>query len=567
MSSATCTFAIVCLLCSSVFVRAKLDIDETTDVFDQSAFGENDLWSTLYQQCGKRSSYGCVQESLTSYLDSALESDFVTDAVSFTQNENNYTNICARVKKDHPGDFNERAERKLEYNEDGFSEFIEKVEEVEKKEDNFRKGKSLKESSTEETSIPSVVDSQNSSQNSTLPESKNIRDLTDVMYDRGLKYLMTHDVDLAIPSFMFGGGKVRISPRGFDDDGGAIVKLNVLPDQPQEGRLFFKHIKKLFRKKLMSSMLAAMLILKLLKLKLMFFLPVLLGVGTAKKILLKVLLFLFPALAHLFKLCSYYHHKHAKYHHHHHQIAHHHHHIPVPVYTPVHTAPGELPAPYPASYDATGPGVYHSRTEAPGSLADLAAWGLGEYPSAWDNNLPAATDPPRYNYPTRPQQVVAAATPQYATTANLKQLYASALAGGVSKTQQQQYTQQYNQAVTSRLQALTPRPTATSAASAVYDPFYSPMLQRLDAVFSSLGVADEGCRERVVCSMYKNPTRFSPHSNLVSAELSRDPSELQKPLTANNAVVRFYRYLQAARDGQEHKECLRLYPACSVATE
>lgn len=77
---------------------------------------------------------------------------------------------------------------------------------------------------------------------------------------------------------------------------------------------------KFFKKKLMTSMLAAMLILKLLKLKAMFFLPLLLGVGTAKKILLKVLLFVFPALAHLFKLCSYYHHKHAKFHHHHHQV-------------------------------------------------------------------------------------------------------------------------------------------------------------------------------------------------------------------------------------------------------
>lgn len=77
---------------------------------------------------------------------------------------------------------------------------------------------------------------------------------------------------------------------------------------------------KIFKKKLMSSFLAAMLIMKLLKIKAMFLLPVLLGVGTAKKILLKILLFLFPALAHLFKLCAYYHHHHAKYHHHHHQV-------------------------------------------------------------------------------------------------------------------------------------------------------------------------------------------------------------------------------------------------------
>lgn len=65
----------------------------------------------------------------------------------------------------------------------------------------------------------------------------------------------------------------------------------------------------------------------------------------------------------------------------------------------------------------------------------------------------------------------------------------------------------------SRLQ--TPRPASG------YDPFYSPILVRLEAVFNQIGVTDEGCRERLVCSMYKNPTKYSPHSNLVSAELSR----------------------------------------------
>lgn len=54
-----------------------------------------------------------------------------------------------------------------------------------------------------------------------------------------------------------------------------------------------------------------------------------------------------------------------------------------------------------------------------------------------------------------------------------------------------------------------------------YDPFYSPILQKIDALFTQLGFNDEGCRERLICSMYKNPVRFSPHSNLLSTELSR----------------------------------------------
>jgi len=54
-----------------------------------------------------------------------------------------------------------------------------------------------------------------------------------------------------------------------------------------------------------------------------------------------------------------------------------------------------------------------------------------------------------------------------------------------------------------------------------YDPFYSPILQKMDNVFVQVGFNEEACRERLVCSMYKTPSRFSPHSNLISAELSR----------------------------------------------
>lgn len=47
----------------------------------------------------------------------------------------------------------------------------------------------------------------------------------------------------------------------------------------------------------------------------------------------------------------------------------------------------------------------------------------------------------------------------------------------------------------------------------------------------------------------------------------RDSSELQKPTSTNLAVIRFYKYVQAARDGQDQRDCLRLYPACSINTE
>lgn len=56
-----------------------------------------------------------------------------------------------------------------------------------------------------------------------------------------------------------------------------------------------------------------------------------------------------------------------------------------------------------------------------------------------------------------------------------------------------------------------------------YDPFYSPLLSRLDAVFQQLGLSmgNENCREKLVCLMYSSPAKFAPYSNLVSAQLSR----------------------------------------------
>jgi hypothetical protein len=52
-----------------------------------------------------------------------------------------------------------------------------------------------------------------------------------------------------------------------------------------------------------------------------------------------------------------------------------------------------------------------------------------------------------------------------------------------------------------------------------YDPFYSPLLSRLDAVFQQLGLkssSDEKCREKLICLMYSNPAKYAPYSNLVS---------------------------------------------------
>ncbi|KAL0105054.1 hypothetical protein PUN28_016587 [Cardiocondyla obscurior] len=100
-----------------------------------------------------------------------------------------------------------------------------------------------------------------------------------------------------------------------------------------------------------------------------------------------------------------------------------------------------------------------------------------------------------------------------------------------------------------------------------YDPFYSPLLSRLDAVFSRLGHNTEGCREYAVCAMYRSPARYAPYSNLVSAQLSRELNELRKPSSDNPDVLRFFRYMKAAKDGQDGIKCEEIYANCANARE
>jgi hypothetical protein len=101
--------------------------------------------------------------------------------------------------------------------------------------------------------------------------------------------------------------------------------------------------------------------------------------------------------------------------------------------------------------------------------------------------------------------------------------------------EQQRYQELFRRQEESlKLKALTPRPPSEGTTVHVtYDPFYSPILQKMDNVFVQVGFNEEACRERLVCSMYKTPARFSPHSNLISAELSRYLLQCSQPLLFN----------------------------------
>ncbi|CAG4964276.1 unnamed protein product [Parnassius apollo] len=118
-----------------------------------------------------------------------------------------------------------------------------------------------------------------------------------------------------------------------------------------------------------------------------------------------------------------------------------------------------------------------------------------------------------------------------------------------------------------------------------YDPFYSPLLSRLDGIFARLGLAPsenaiddgmqiggqslmdaklEACREQLVCLMYASPAKYAPYSNLISTQLSRELNELRRPVSDNPEILRFFRYMRAARRGQEGTDCMRAFPSCDT---
>uniref|UniRef100_A0A336M8E8 CSON013601 protein n=1 Tax=Culicoides sonorensis TaxID=179676 RepID=A0A336M8E8_CULSO len=95
---------------------------------------------------------------------------------------------------------------------------------------------------------------------------------------------------------------------------------------------------------------------------------------------------------------------------------------------------------------------------------------------------------------------------------------------------------------------------------------YLKMCSKLDAVFHQLSLSSdtENCREKLICLMYTNPAKYAPYSNLVSAQLSRELNELKKPTSDNPEILRFFKYMKAAKDGQDQSDCNELHKCSSL---
>ncbi|XP_055849741.1 uncharacterized protein LOC129914487 isoform X2 [Episyrphus balteatus] len=522
----------------------------------------NELWDGIIQDCYHRPMISCFQKNVYTFLDGALDSSDVnvTGRLKLFKNKVDYTKYTVEANN---------GEQRNHQHGDGDDEHLDETNEI-----------------------------PNESRAAESP----IEEVTNALYGKSVKFVMTHDVELKLPEMVFDGATFRISPRSIEGNG-AIVKLELVPKAEVEARdagKFFikKKIQKFFKSKLMLSFLALILILKIIKIKIFWLLPLIVGVGTAKKLLLKFLLFLFPALSHLFKLCSYYQQEYhsTKYHHHHHLINHHHTIVP-----PWHHAEGSAHIPNIAHVSHGPPphGHGHGHGHAPEIIYTDPP---KVHPSAFLHGAHGHGGTTHDDYGANDwvssgpglgsdfvQGKVRIQGPVYVPqrSSNVAQQAPSQTAAQIAA----QYDPNRNKQITPELSAQVKEALRIEAEKRIisqqqeildkqpfiqggppimpknYDEFYTPILDKIDKILGSLGFVDNHCKERLTCSMYKNPIRFSPHSNFLSAELSRDTSELQTPDATNPTVIRFYRLVDAARNGQEQRDCLRLYAQCSVNTE
>lgn len=80
-----------------------------------------------------------------------------------------------------------------------------------------------------------------------------IEEVSNALYEKGVKFLVTHDMNFQMPEMMFDGATFRISPRSIEGNG-IIAKLEYIPkitDVEPRGvddvaRLFKKKISKYF---------------------------------------------------------------------------------------------------------------------------------------------------------------------------------------------------------------------------------------------------------------------------------------------------------------------------------
>lgn len=141
-----------------------------------SFLGGNTLWNGILRDCKSYSTVSCIQKNVYTYLDDTLNipGDLeVGQFMRFRPNKVDYTKYTREANENLTEDEEGRADTPLE-------------------------------------------------------------EVTNALSGKGVKFLMTHDMEVKLPSFME-GATFKMSPRGFEGDG-VLVKLDLIQKEVEEGR-------------------------------------------------------------------------------------------------------------------------------------------------------------------------------------------------------------------------------------------------------------------------------------------------------------------------------------------
>ena len=97
-----------------------------------------------------------------------------------------------------------------------------------------------------------------------------------------------------------------------------------------------------------------------------------------------------------------------------------------------------------------------------------------------------------------------------------------------------------------------------------FDIHYGPLLSRLDAYFSLLGISEMACRLKLLCQVHQKADEWQPLSNLFSRlfEQSQLMNNNRRPVYYyHENLLKFFRYYWAAKKAMNATDgdCRKLY--------
>lgn len=180
----------------------------------------NEFWHGLIRDCKKRITFSCIQKNAYTYLDNTFtERDNITvfDGLILTKNQLNYQS-CQRQSNVV----------------DSVNENLVDNSNVDDDEDDDLDKRKMK----------NDCDSREEARDFNNEPSTPLEEITNALREKAVKFLATRNYDVQLPEFFFQGANFKISPREIDANG-ALVRIDFAPTPiKNEGRLFFKKIRK-----------------------------------------------------------------------------------------------------------------------------------------------------------------------------------------------------------------------------------------------------------------------------------------------------------------------------------